>query len=180
MSAFIDLLQNTALTLGFMGVWLLCLLGVILSCLSVSGTWLVTAAAVVAAILTGSGFPGLGTILLFVYLSVLVEVGEMVAGYWGVARRGGSSWAGFAALVGGLAGLAAGSIIPIPVVGSLIGMMGGSFALVYAVERMRARRVPAAAHIAMGAVVARFAVILLKVVVTLGMIAWLVIGLTGK
>ena len=52
-----------------------------------------------------------------------------------------------------------------------------SFVLVYAVERHRLKEASKAAHIAMGAVVSRVAVILLKVGATLGMSAWLLVHL---
>lgn len=163
--------------LGFVGVGLLCAAGMVLSCLSISGTWLVVAAALLAAALSGSAFPGWGTLVLFVLLAVAVEVLENVAGFWGVKRRGGSGLAGFMALAGGLLGLVLGTWIPVPVVGSLLGMLAGSFALVFAVERHRLQKDRPAAHVAWGAVMARVSVIFLKVGVTLGMIIWLAFGL---
>jgi uncharacterized protein len=180
MSAFFEFLRELALQFGFLWVWLICVVGVALSCLSISGTWLVAVAAVLAAVLSGADFPGLGTVLLFVYVAILVEVAEVVAGAWGVKKRGGSGRAGFMAVVGGLVGLVLGSAIPVPVIGSLLGMMAGSFALVYAVEVHRLKQGSAAAHIAMGAVLARVLVVLMKVLATLGMTAWLAIGLVVK
>ena len=64
--------------------------------------------------------------------------------------------------------------------GSLVGMTAGSFGLVYAIERYRLKRAGLAVHIALGTVMARFFVVLLKVVAMLGMIAWLAIGLSAK
>jgi hypothetical protein len=64
-------------------------------------------------------------------------------------------------------------------VGSLVGMLIGSFALAYAVERRRLNDGPQAAHIARGAVLARLLMIFLKVAVTLGMSAWLWIGIVA-
>lgn len=178
MTNLLEWLQGGGWVLGHLAIWLLCLVGLLLSCLSISGTWLVTGAAVIAAWLPGSVFPGWRTILLFVGVSAAVEVGEVAAGYWGVKRRGGSSWAGFAALIGGALGLFLGTFIPIPFFGPLIGMCVGSFTLVYLIERVRLRcGRGAAAHIAMGTIMARFVVILAKVAATLGMIAWLAIGL---
>jgi uncharacterized protein YqgC (DUF456 family) len=130
----------------------------------------------VARLLPGP-FPGPATLLVFAGLSILVEAGEFLAGSWGVTRRGGSTGAGWAALIGGLLGLSLGTFIPIPLAGNLLGMGLGSFGFVYAVERVRLRRSGPAAHIAMGAVVARLAILLVKVLATLGMTAWLGIGL---
>ena len=156
---------------------MICLCGVLLSCLSLSGTWLVVLAALVVKGLRPGEFPGWWTITGFIAVSILVEMAEWGAGAWGVTRRGGSGWAGVAAAGGGLAGLFLGMFIPIPVIGSLLGMMLGSFVFAFAVERNRLRQTGQAAHIAWGAVVARIAVILLKVIATLGMIVFLVIGL---
>ena len=113
---------------------------------------------------------------LFLVISGLVEVAEALAGSWGVTKRGGSRLAGFAAFADGILGLVAGSFIPVPVVGSLAGMLAGSFGLTYLVERRRMARAADTAHIARGAVVARVLVIFLKVAATLGMIAALALG----
>ena len=163
--------------LGAAAVVALCAGGLLLSCLSFSGTWLVVAAAALAAALRAHPFPGWWTVAVFALLAAAVEGLEMAAGAWGVRRRGGSPLAGFMALVGGLAGLMVGGLIPVPVVGPLIGMMAGSFWLVYLVERRRLQHAERAAAIAWGAVAARALTILVKVTVTLGMAGYLLIGL---
>jgi uncharacterized protein YqgC (DUF456 family) len=109
-----------------------------------------------------------------------VEVVEYVAGVWGVKKRGGSNWTGVAALVGGIVGLVLGTAIPIPLFGSLLGMTAGSFGLVYGFERYRLKQARLAVHIALGTVLARVFVVLVKVGITLGMMAWLAIGLAAK
>ena len=68
-------------------------------------------------------------------------------------------------------------VIPIPLVGGLIGMMAGSFALVYWVEKRRLQKSESAAHIAAGAVIAGMSMLLLKVVATASLILWLAGGL---
>jgi len=178
MSVFMDILQTVGTGGLYVFMALLCLVGVGLSCVSISGTWLVVAATVIAAFAREDAFPGVWTVVVFVGMSLLVEVAEALAGAWGVRRRGGSHAAGVWAVLGGLLGMVLGTLIPIPVVGSLIGMMTGSFVLVFLVER---RRLAAdkAAGIAWGAVAARMAVILLKVVVTLGMSVALFWGMWG-
>ena len=176
-SYILDVLQQVGIGLGFVLVALVCVAGVILSCVSLSGTWLVTLAALGAMFLSSSGFPDWWTIGTFLVLSGMVEGVEAVASSWGVVRRGGSRWAGWAALGGGLAGMILGAGIPIPLVGSLLGMLLGSFGLTYLVEWRRLKRTEPAAHIAMGAVVGRVLVILVKVVVTLGMMTYLLVGL---
>jgi len=172
-----DFFQNVGSGFAYLVVWVLCGAGVVLSCLSISGTWLVVLAAALAAILSGPAFPGWWTVILFALLSAGCEAFESVAGVWGVTRRGGSGWAGFAAVVGGLLGMILGGVvIPIPVLGSLVGMLAGSFALAYVAERHRLKRADHAAHIARGAVVARIMVMLVKLGATLAMILWLAIG----
>ncbi len=163
--------------LGLVIAALLCISGVVLSCLSLSGMWLAVAAAVLVAVTTDGAFPGLWTVIVFVVLSALVEAADIAAGAWGVKRRGGSKLAGLMAVVGGMLGLALGSFIPVPVLGNLIGMLIGSFGLVFAVERHRLRKTGEAASIAWGAVLGRVFMIVLKVCVTMGMTAYLFIGM---
>ena len=154
----------------------LCLTGIVLSCLSISGTWLVAVATALAAVSRADGGPGWWTVLVFVVISTAVEAAEALAGAWGVARRGGSRLAGVAAVCGGLLGLAIGSVV-VPVVGSLLGMVVGSFALVFLVEIRRLKRADQAAGIAWGAVVARLLIVVLKVAATLVMSAYLFIAI---
>jgi uncharacterized protein YqgC (DUF456 family) len=172
----IALLQDIGLGAGWAFVWLLCAVGIGLCCLTLSGTWLVTLAALIAVPLSGDAFPGIGAVLGFAGVCVAVEVGENLAGYLGVKQRGGSGWAGVAAAIGGLGGLLAGSLIPAPVLGSLLGMLAGCFLGALGVEWRRLKRSRPALRIAFGAVVARIAVLLLKVVTALGLSAALLIG----
>lgn len=180
MSELIAILHGLLEGMGYLLAAAMCLVGLFLSCLSLSGTWLVVGATVLAAFVSGAGFPGFGTVLFFIYLAVLVEVAENVAGFWGVKRRGGSGWAGLAALGGGLIGALVGSLVPVPVVGTLLGMLAGSFGLVYLVELRRLRAHDAAAYIAFGAVLARMFVVLLKVLMTLAMSIWLFVGIAVR
>lgn len=177
MAMFLNMLQQAGYWAVIALIWLLCLLGIGLSGLSLSGTWLVAAAALLAFFVKTGPFPGIWTLIVFVLISAGVEGVEAVAGAWGVTRRGGSRLAGLAAVAGGLLGLFAGAIIPVPLVGSLIGMVVCSFGLVYIVENRRLRESGEAAHIAWGAVTARVLVILIKVAVTIGMAAVLLIGM---
>jgi len=171
-------LLSTLLIIGaFLIILLLCLVGTIMSCIALSGTWVIALAAAIAALLPGEKMPGWGLVGVFVLTSAVVEGIEFLAGYWGVRRREGSRLASFVALVGGLVGMVVGTLIPIPFFGPVIGMIALSFVLVYAVERHRLQEATKAAHIATGAVVSRVAVILLKVGTTLGMSTWLLVHL---
>ena len=104
---------------------------------------------------------------------------------------GGSSKAGFAAFAGGVFGLFAGSFIPVPLAGSLAGMLGGSFIFAYVVERRllikenktdqpQTALSAKAADVAFGAVIGRIFMVLVKIVAALGMtISLAVIVITG-
>ena len=172
-------------SVGTFGIYslagLLCLVGFILSCLSLSGTWLVLAASGLVAWAHWPGFPGVGTLVVFLLLCIGVEVAEAMAGAWGVQKRGGSKAAGWAALGGGFLGMILGSAIPVPVIGNLIGMLLGSFGCAFLVEHARMKKADHAAHVATGAVLARLGVIFLKVGITTAMIFTLIVGsvLTG-
>ena len=156
---------------------LLCVGGLLLSVFAVSGTWLVLGAAIGAALLTGPGeFPGWPALLGMLAACAAVDVIEWFSAQWGVRRRGGSAAAGWLALLGSLGGAILGGMV-VPVLGSLVGMLAGSFALVYWFEKRRLQKTAAAAHIATGAVLAGMAMLLLKVAATTALILWLAIGL---
>ncbi len=158
-------------------VLLLCLAGTVMSCIALSGTWVIALAAALVALLPGEGMPGWELVGVFLLISAVVEGIEFLAGYWGVRRREGSRLASLVALVGGLVGMLVGTLIPVPFFGPVIGMIVISFVLVYAVEHHRLKEASKAAHIATGAVVSRVAVILLKMGATLGMSVWLLVHL---
>jgi len=168
-------------TLGSLGVYslalLLCLAGFVLSCISLSGTWLVFGAAIIIAWQRWPAFPGAATLAIFLVLCIAVEVAEALAGAWGVKRRGGSDATGWAALGGGLLGLVLGGFIPVPIVGNLLGMLLGSFGCAFLVEHARMQKAEHAAHVAFGAVLARLGVIFIKIGVTITMTLILGIGL---
>jgi uncharacterized protein YqgC (DUF456 family) len=176
---FIAVSGAVGIALGIVLVWVLCLVGLLLSCLAISGTWLVVAAAVLANLLRGWPAPGWWAVLVFAILSALVEAAEALAGAWGVKRRGGSWLASLAAFAGGIIGLILGSSM-LPVVGSLLGMVLVSFALVFAVEKYRLKKSSRAADIAWGTVLSRVLVMLLKVVATLGMSVYLLVALHAR
>lgn len=167
--------------MGHFMIWGLCLIGLLLSCLAMSGTWLVLLATLIAAWLNWPAFPGWQVPAIFLVLCLLVEFLEFMAGKWGVEKRGGSSAAGWAALGGALAGsLIGGILIPIPLISPLIGMMAGSFIGAFAVENHRLKQADHAAHIAFGTVLARLASMLIKVIATLLMIGILAGGMLAR
>jgi len=165
MEAFFDAL---CLAAGYGGIFLLCLAGIVISCVGLSGTWLVCGASLIGILIRDSAFPGWGLLILFLFLSGAIELIEFLASGWGVRRRGGSRLAGVAAIIGGVIGLLLGSAL-LPVIGSLLGMAVGSFGLAYLAEYQRLKHHGQASDIAFGAVVARILVVLLKVGASMGM-----------
>lgn len=167
---------HAGIFLGYLGIGVLCLSGVLLSGLSFSGTWLIVSAAWLGTWVGRDGFPGWKTVAAFALVSAVAEVMDTLAGSWGVKRRGGSNWAGIAALLGGLLGMLAGSLIPLPILGPLLGMFAGCFLGAYLVESGRLEKAHAA-HIARGAALARVLILCLKLGLTLGMALVLILGM---
>jgi len=153
---------------------LLCLIGLLLSTLTFSGTWLVLAAALITKLAVG--VPTIGTLVVFALICIAVELIELLASFLGVQKRGGSKLAGFAALIGGLVGAGVGTGI-FPILGTFAGLLIGSFGAAFLVEWLRLKHHGQAAHIAWGTVWARLAVLFLKTTLTLGMSLWLLVGL---
>lgn len=156
----------------------LCCIGLLLSALALSGTWMVLASALLvkwAHIVHPPEGEAVGweMLIVFALLCIAVEAFEALAGFMGVQKRGGSRRAGVAALFGGLIGAVVGSGF-LPVIGTLLGMLAGSFALAFLVERNRLQHDGQAAHIAWGTVWARLTVLFTKTVLTLGMSIWLI------
>jgi uncharacterized protein YqgC (DUF456 family) len=175
-----DFVAHIGAVLLYLLIAFLCLTGLLLSCISISGTWLVSLSAILTIFLPEDMFVGWICVALFHVSSALIEVLEFLAGSMGVVKRGGSKLAGFMALLGGILGAIIGSFIPIPLLGPLLGMFLVSFLLVYAVEYHRLKQHGEAANIATGAIIARASIILLKVTATLGMILYLLISTIAK
>ncbi len=177
----IEWLQHAGAVLGTSSVYLLavllCVAGLVASAFSFSGTWFVLAASLLLQWIREAPFPGWGIAVVFVLAAAAVEVFDAVAGSYGVLKRGGSKAAGWAALGGGILGMILGGFIPLPVIGSLVGMMVGSFGLAFLVEHHRLKKKQPAASIAWGAVTSRVLVIITKIAVTLGMIIILWAGI---
>jgi len=173
MDRAIQIIQDVGVGAGMVALMVLCLVALALSCFSISGTWVVSVCALAMEFLAPESYPGWSTLITFIAVSAAVEGMEALAGTWGVRKRGGSGWAGFAALAGGILGLIWGTAIPVPLLGSLLGMMAGSFGCVYLVERYRLKHSGQAAHIAWGSVTARVLMIMIKVLTTLLMTVWL-------
>jgi len=155
---------------------LLCIGSILISLLSMPGPWLTSIAALLALFFPVT-FPGWWTIGIFFGIAVLGEVIETVAGYFGVTKRGGSKISGWAGIAGGLLGMGLGTFIPIPLIGSLIGMLIAGFVLVFAVEYVREKKASHAGNVATGVLLGRIIVIFVKTGSSAAMSIWLIAGL---
>ena len=142
---------------------------------------LLVAAGLVGLVLIPFGLPGLWLILLgiigygwltdfrtlsvwflglAIVLAFLGEVLESWIGFRFARRYGGSSRAGWGALVGGLIGAIVG--VPVPIVGSVVGGFVGAFVGAALFEYTRARQSGVAAKAGWGAVLGRAAAAAIK------------------
>ncbi len=139
--------------LGLPGLWLflLVVLGVKLAHLAPALTWL--------------------AVLIAVGLVLLAEGVEWVASIRWTTRHGGSSKAGWGALIGGIIGAMVG--LPIPVLGSVIGSFFGSFLGALLVELSASRDYAKAGQVAWGALLGRIVATTMKI--GLGVVASVVV-----
>jgi len=162
-----------------------------------TATLLLVAASLVGLALIPLGLPGLWVIVLgilgygwltdfrtvsggfLVLVLVLALVGELLESWIGfrfAKRYGGSSRAGWGALIGGIIGAVVG--VPVPIVGSVIGGFAGAFIGAAIFEYSLARRSGAAARAGWGAVLGRAAAAAIKLALGLAMAAaaiWLAV-----
>ncbi len=136
-------------------------LGVLLTLLTLPGTWFALAAAVACKFWQDGLMPwwvigvGMG-------LAALAEVVEIGASALGSAKAGGSRRGGIGALVGGIVGALAGSPVIFPI-GTVLGAVLGAGLGALLAERLWARRPWAqATKSGQGAAVGRFAAVVMK------------------
>ena len=119
-----------------------------------------------------------GLVVLAIVLALLGEVVESLIGFRFAKRYGGSSRAGWGALLGGLVGAIVG--LPVPIVGSVIGGFVGAFAGAAIFEYTRARHSEGAVKAGWGAVLGRAAAAAVKMAIGLVMaVGALFIALKG-
>jgi uncharacterized protein YqgC (DUF456 family) len=106
---------------------------------------------------------------LVIALAIIGEIFESWIGFRFARRYGGSSRAGWGALVGGLVGAIVG--VPIPVIGSVIGGFVGAFVGAALFEYSHARRTEGAMRAGWGAVLGRAAAAGVKMALGVAMVA---------
>jgi len=146
-----------------------------------TGALLLAAASVIGLLLIPFGLPGLwvilfgiigygritnfrplstGFLIVALAMALLGEVLESWVGFRFAKRYGGSSRAGWGALVGGLVGAVVG--VPIPVIGSVIGGFVGAFIGAAVFEYTKARQAQGSVRAGWGAVLGRAAAVAIK------------------
>ncbi len=157
----------------------------ILVAVGLPGNWLMVLSVALVAWLTW--IPGVpaqeqmfrpATLIVLVSLAVLGEIVEFVAGAVGASRAGSSRAGALAALAGGLIGGIAGTfLIPIPVVGSLVGAAGGAGIGAWGIELSGGKSLDASLLIGLGAGLGRLAGTVAKLVFGAGI--WLVASIAA-
>jgi uncharacterized protein len=134
--------------------------GLLLIPLGLPGLWVIVLGILGYGWLTQFETLSTGLIVLVIGLALLGEVFEAWIGFRFAQRYGGSSRAGWGALVGGLVGAVVG--VPVPIVGSVIGGFVGAFVGAALFEYTRARQSGIAAKAGWGAVLGRAAAAAVK------------------
>jgi len=138
----------------------ICVVGLLLIPLGLPGLWVIVLGILGYAWLTEFRTLSAGLVALAVGLALLGEVFEAWIGFRFAQRYGGSSRAGWGALVGGLVGAIVG--VPLPIIGSVIGGFVGAFVGAALLEYTRARHSETAARAGWGAVLGRAAAAAVK------------------
>ena len=158
---------------------LACLAGLTLIPLGLPGTWLMIGAALVYDWLVPGETYGLWTIGGTLVLALVAEVLEFTVAKRYTERTGGSSRAGWGALLGGLVGAFAG--VPVPIIGSVIGAFAGAFLGALVMEwTVRRDDTAGVVRVATGALVGRAVATAAKLGAGVAIGAWLVIVAAGS
>lgn len=124
MADFFNLLANSA---GLLVFFVVLLAGMAIIPFGLPGTWLQIGATVVLLLASSGTKMSWLWIGAFVLVALVGEGIEFLSGQWGAKRFGGSSKAAWGALIGGVGGAFCGSLIPVPLVGSVIASFIGTF-----------------------------------------------------
>jgi uncharacterized protein len=135
-------------------------IGLVLIPFGLPGLWVILLGILGYGWLTQFSTLSVGFIALATVLALLGEVFETWIGFRYAQKYGGSSRAGWGALVGGLVGAIVG--VPVPIIGSVVGGFVGAFVGAALFEYTRARQSGTAAKAGWGAVLGRAAAAAVK------------------
>jgi uncharacterized protein len=145
------------------------LIGLVLIPFGLPGLWVILLGIIGYGWMTQFRTIGTGFLILAIGLALLGEVLESWVGFRFAKRYGGSSRAGWGALVGGLVGAVVG--VPIPVLGSVVGGFVGAFIGAALFEYTKARQAEGSVKAGWGAVLGRAAAVAIKMGLGVAMVA---------
>lgn len=150
-----------------------------LNLLALPGNWLMIATTVVVAWINWQrGMFSPWTLAVVFVLATFGELIELLAGTAGATRAGGGKGAAIGALLGGVVGAIVGTfMIPIPLIGSLVGAGGGACLGSLTMELSRGRTLKHSARVGLGAAVGR--VVGTGSRLLLGVIIWIIIAVAA-
>jgi uncharacterized protein YqgC (DUF456 family) len=145
------------------------IVGLLLIPLGLPGLWVILLGVLGYGWLTHFQTLSVGFIVLATALALLGEVFESWIGFRYAQKYGGSSRAGWGALIGGIVGAIVG--VPVPVIGSVIGGFVGAFVGAAIFEYTRQRQSGVAAKAGWGAVLGRAAAAAVKMAIGIVLVA---------
>ena len=167
--------------LAVIGLVIAFLASVVVIMLGFPGEFLIVLVTLVYILIAGTGKVGWGALGVFALMAVGAEVVEFFAGFLGAKKLGGSTKSGLGALAGGILGAFGGTfLIPIPLVGSVAGVLLGTFIGAAVVEYLAMRKAEASIRAGAGAFFGRLAGIFAKVSVTVIMVVVLLFRLFSQ
>lgn len=150
--------------------------GLIAAVLTLPGIWLIVLAAIVYAAITDFSHLGYITLIGIFLLGLAAEAVEFIAGGAGAKAAGGSNRSIVGALIGGLIGGIIGTFIPLPILGTLIGIVAGTFFGAAALERTKGSSLAKVRAVAEGATKGRILGTILKLPFAIVIAAWVLIA----
>ncbi len=153
--------------------------GLVLTVFMLPGNWLmVTATVLLAWYRADDEMFSIWTLAAVVTLAIIGELLEFLASALGVKGSGGSRWSSVFAIVGGICGAVVCTfVIPIPILGTLIGVCGGAFVGASLSEASAGNGHRHSARIGFAAGAGSFLGIISKLVI--GIIIWLVVAVAA-
>lgn len=140
---------------------LCCVVGLALVPFGLPGLWVMVLGVIGYGWLTSFRTIGVATIAIVLGLALIGEILEAWVGFGLTRRYGGSSRAGWGALVGGIVGAVIG--VPVPIIGSVIGAFVGAFAGAAVFEYSWSRTPGTAVRAGWGALLGRAAAAAAKI-----------------
>lgn len=163
-------MEATIEILWLVGLGLVLILGLLLALFQLPGTWLILAGSMFYDWQHGWSrltWYALGAMAL---LAVAAEAADIFAGMKGAQKAGASRAASWGALIGGFCGLLIFTpLIPIPIVGSVLGGLAGCFAGAFVVERHVHGDAGKSARVGLGAAIGRLVGLLIKLLAAFAM-----------